>query len=401
MKKLLILTFTLLSCKLFAQKEIKEYIRTDACEIKSMDINHQDNEDLKAIKRAIGDSRIVLLGEQDHGDAPTFLMKARLVKYLHEECGFDVIAFESNFYDLQGAFERDSLNFEDAHKGIFPIWSQCSECDPLFSYLENTLKTKNPLYISGFDMQLFFIENYRNEFRAFLKDNNLKVSNDERFFKVFDVLVKDNKAYDLDEEELSFYFKELEQLYTSYPKDDFRKQELHSLIGHSKMRTASNIRETLNIRDKYMADNLLWLSNQRFKDKKIIVWAHNFHIARNTSKKVVSLGGEVHKALGSQIYSLGFTSFSGSTGWANQTDALHNYDIEEPHRSSIENDFKALGYKQAFLDFRSYSGKKKNFSMKGLRHRVEVRDWMNILDGVIYIEEMKPCTKKEGSLETQ
>ncbi|WP_044200868.1 erythromycin esterase family protein [Flammeovirga sp. OC4] len=398
MKYLFILTFTLISFQLFAQKEIKEYVKNNTKEIKSIDINYDGNEDLKAVKKAIGDAKIVLLGEQDHGDASTFLMKARLVKYLHEECGFDVIAFESNFYQLHGAFEKDALNFEDAYEDIFPIWTRCGECEPIFSYLENTLKTENPLFISGFDMQTYFTKDYASEFREFLKINNLKVSDEEQFFGVFDVLVENNNANNLEKEELEFYFKELDQLYSSYPRDDFWRQELHSLIGYSKMRVAPNMQETLNTRDKYMADNLLWLSNKRFKDKKIIVWAHNFHIARNISKKTVTLGGETYKALGDQIYSIGFTSFSGSTGWTNQTSKRFNYEIKKPYKKSIENDFQTLGYKQAFLDFKSYSGKKSIFSMKGLKHGAERRDWLNIFDGVIYIEEMTPCTKKKERL---
>src|SRR5690606_14693133 len=39
--------------------------------------------DLRALERAIGDARIVLLGEQNHGDGATFMTKARIVEHLH------------------------------------------------------------------------------------------------------------------------------------------------------------------------------------------------------------------------------------------------------------------------------------------------------------------------------
>ena len=39
-----------------------------------------------------------------------------------------------------------------------------------------------------------------------------------------------------------------------------------------------------NIRDSQMAENLLWLSNNEFKNQKIIVWAASFHIVKDIMK---------------------------------------------------------------------------------------------------------------------
>ncbi len=50
-----------------------------------------DFSDLAPLAAAIGDARIVQLGETTHGDGAAFLAKVRLVKFLHQHHGFDVL----------------------------------------------------------------------------------------------------------------------------------------------------------------------------------------------------------------------------------------------------------------------------------------------------------------------
>ena len=67
-----------------------------------------DFSDLAGFRDAIGSSRVVLLGEQSHGDGTTFLAKTRLIQFLHQELGFDVLAFESGLFDLKKTGQRAS-----------------------------------------------------------------------------------------------------------------------------------------------------------------------------------------------------------------------------------------------------------------------------------------------------
>jgi hypothetical protein len=56
-------------------------------------------EDLKAFGDAVGDARIVALGEATHGTREFFQMKHRLLEYLVREKGFTVLAREQNWPD--------------------------------------------------------------------------------------------------------------------------------------------------------------------------------------------------------------------------------------------------------------------------------------------------------------
>lgn len=393
----------LLPIHIFAQKDFDAYVRANTSEIKSLDINYENDNDLTAIKTAIGDARVVMLGEQDHGTGTAFIMKARLIKYLHEQMGFDVIVYESNFYGMQEAFERDSLNFEDAYEEIFPIWTKCGECEPSFSYIKNTLETDHPLYTTGCDIQFYFRKSFYDEFVDFYKNNTLTVNEEKRFFKVFKTLLENNQPFESEnkEEDLAFYFEELNRLYNTYNKDDYWKQVLHSIIGFSEMRTASSVQESLNIRDTYMADNLLWLTQKRFPNKKIIVWAHNYHISKElpNNSSVITMGEKVHEVLGNQMYSLGFISSEGTTGWANwdKTSSLRKV----KSKKLLENKIAEKNFHQAFLDFKSYTGEPISFLMRHTWGKADKQHWLNTFDGVIYIDKIYPCTKNKEKMTIQ
>src|SRR4051812_14855097 len=77
-----------------------DWVKKNAVPLTSVEPADDDTfADLEAFGKAVGDSRIVFLGEQTHGDGATFLAKTRLIRYLHAKKGFDVLAFESGFYD--------------------------------------------------------------------------------------------------------------------------------------------------------------------------------------------------------------------------------------------------------------------------------------------------------------
>ncbi len=54
--------------------------------------------DLSFLKKKLSNVRIVMLGEPDHGAGRAFEIKTELIKYLYNELGFRVLAFEADFY---------------------------------------------------------------------------------------------------------------------------------------------------------------------------------------------------------------------------------------------------------------------------------------------------------------
>src|SRR5690606_15199269 len=107
------------------------------------------------LKDELKNAHIVLLGEPSHSPH-YFPLKIEVIKYLHENLGFNVLAFESGFYqmahvnknikkgkDIQNAFEE----------GLFPIWTSAKEFKEFYTYVESR-KDSNELGIAGFDCQM-------------------------------------------------------------------------------------------------------------------------------------------------------------------------------------------------------------------------------------------------------
>ena len=147
MRRLFFVTTCFLLFKSINAQEIKDYVIENTKKITSIDYDSNDYSDLNSIGESIGDAKIVMLGEQDHGDANTFLAKTRLIEYLHEIKGFNILAFENDFYGLTKGWKQlekqpDSIA-KFLRKNLFPLWAYSKSCQYLFQeYTLNLVRLK-------------------------------------------------------------------------------------------------------------------------------------------------------------------------------------------------------------------------------------------------------------------
>lgn len=110
--------------------------------------------ELEPLARAIGDRRIVLLGENGHGVGELTTAKVRLVEWLHRELGFEVVVFESGFFECARAWAEaagssprrllyDCLRYPFQHAEVLP----------LFELIHARADTDRPLELAGMDPQ--------------------------------------------------------------------------------------------------------------------------------------------------------------------------------------------------------------------------------------------------------
>lgn len=109
---------------------------------------------LEPLARAIGDRRIVLLGENGHGVGEFTSLKTELVRWLHAELGFEVVAIESGFFECGHAWRRiRELTAREALHQCLRYPFQHSEILPLFELVRQRSTTGHPLVLAGVDPQ--------------------------------------------------------------------------------------------------------------------------------------------------------------------------------------------------------------------------------------------------------
>jgi erythromycin esterase len=415
------------------------WLKQHAVPLRSIDPADEDFSDLEPLRAAIGDARIVQLGEQSHGDGATFHAKARLIKFLHQKMGFDILAFESGLYDCRKAWELLKAGtdpFEAVPSGVFGIWTASEQFQPVIEYLGNVAKSDRPLELAGFDCQ--FTDSAS---RTHLNTDIAKVldalgpqaitaETRAAFFEaltamkqrqpalpsVLEMVAKSLKIAKANTEALDKEQKALaalgQALVAAQPSGAisaadlaFWRQYIESLQAESLkqwyMQTVP--KQGGNARDAQMAKNLVWLAREAYPKRKIIVWAASFHLARNATsiqfsngvtpyRDTPTMGHGVWKELGETTYTLGFVAAEGQFGRFGAAPT----NLRPLERGSLEDLFAAAGFDNAILDFRkadqSGAWLHEKLPAKFLGYGYMSADWTNVFDGVVFTRTMFPST---------
>jgi erythromycin esterase-like protein len=158
----------------------------------------------------------------------------------------------------------------------------------------------------------------------------------------------------------------------------------------------------INLRDRQMADNFIWLAKRAYPTRKIIVWAATSHIIRhrnffmNLTDPMIPMGDWIDKAMGPEVYALGFTAYKGRWGTVGMPMST---ELVPAAPNSLEDLFFSAGFEYALVDFRNLAADgawlREPLSCGLFRLKPMIADWTRVLDGMFFIKEMFPSTRIE------
>ncbi len=422
-----------------------DWVLDHAVALRSIDPADGEFDDFEPLVTAIGAARVVQLGEQSHGDGATFLAKSRLIRFLHERLGFDVLAFESGLFDCAVAETRfqqpDCDPIAAAEEGVFSLWTRGEQCRLLFDYVGATHATARPLELAGVDCQ--FTARASAGYVAALareaKELGVALSDEERsrLARLYAKLAQQPVDGAVETADAAAPF--LDELAARFaPAAATASSATSTAIGAARRRsflarTLRNFRIQTkvseltapgqsdekqlagsNLRDVTMGENLVWLANEWFPDRKILVWAASRHIAHdlptvrfvgapiNVYEKYVTMGDIVHRDLGDAAYTILFTAARGSYGTVFDSTKSK---LVEAAAGSLEDLFDRAAAPLSFLDLRATRSAEGAEEGSVFRGQIEARpfgygrcisDWSAVADAFVFTADMTPSTPRTG-----
>ncbi len=299
---------------------------------------------LSELKKSLRDVEVIALGENTHGLGEVFKAKTELVKFLHQEMGFNLVLFESGFGDGALAWEQlDSLSsteFTSYFSSNFYYNSE--EIKELVEYVKSQKKN---LKLQGFDSQpqqnylvkrmteiaqpldsvlaksvMLEMRNFNNLYQFENAKDTLSFNKQRDVFKAF---LTDYDAFlDQNEQELNTSGTSKDEIEAIKKSNEifintYSNIEIGSMMGWP----ASD-----NLRDNSMFETIKWFKEKN-PESKIIIWAQNSHIENKTKPNynVNWMGHSLKETYGNKYYSIGAFVYSGKNLSYNGTfDFEHN-----------------------------------------------------------------------------
>ena len=325
--------------RLLAERRLKQQavvarLKQNAVAIKMVEAGN-GFADLLPLKKLFKDVRFVGLGEETHGTREFFQFKHRMLEFLVREMGFRVFAIEASYSACQNIDDYVMGKTNDAAKALdsqgFWTWNT-EEVLAMMNWMREynaSVQADKRVRFAGFDIQV------NDAGKARLLEYLKRVAPErfadtETFFKVDmedlreAVFTKGDSAKDelarlrqlRDQYNDLFIFLELggaKLAAKSTPAEYKQMREYARVLVQYADMSSSNGSSGFVARDLYMADNFRRIVEREPAGTRIVVWAHNGHIATGDNDGAyATFGHYLRRFYGNDYYALGFSFNQGS-----------------------------------------------------------------------------------------
>lgn len=390
----------------------KSWLDRNAIKVKTLEFGAGTG-DLERLKPLLEGARIVQLGEQSHMDGESFRAKARLARFLHEEMGFDLIAFESGLYECEKANRllAEGKGKAAMHASVFGIW-RVQQVLPLFEHMARSARSDRPLRLTGFDTRGSgaAAAEFLPDLYGFLGPAGEVPAADREALAAIDAklnaspyaptdaereaahaaLGRIRKLLDEGRAKLVEKHGEPETELFSHCVDNYAAREEFEFAMTREDKDLPG-----NMRDEQMARNLRWLADVRYPDRKILTWAATSHQAHNL--KQVKIGGSseqyekwknmgqyVHEWYGDKVYTIAFAALEGKAGRFSP-----QFDLPEPREDSFEDLLGRYGHPFVFVPLRGEGPFETPMFCSPMSYDRSIEaPWPQVVDAIFFTREM-------------
>lgn len=338
MKKIVIIlvfAFMIISAGLIFNKQHDKYKENEAVKCfksKQIELNtvkyNNGFKDLMSLSPILKDKRIVAMGEATHGTKEFFQMKHRIFQFLVEEMGYNVFGIEASMPDCMEVNDYILYGKGDAKKAVvamkFWTWNTKEVLDMVEWMREYNKTHAKQIKFYGFDMQssnsaaknvIEYLKKVDSSYESTF-DSALSQFNDKKLdYGVNKELPIDSikEIINVSEKKEDEYIKKSSKgQYEMYKQNLKIICEFYDMLG---TKQSDFQRETK--RDKYMAENIKWILDYEGENSKIMIWAHNVHVAKGNDNfnglnaeyeegNVERMGSNLYDMYKDKMYVIGF-----------------------------------------------------------------------------------------------
>ena len=309
----------------------------------------------EALVNAIGEARVVLIGEASHGTHEFYRTRAELTRELIARRGFNVIAVEADWPDayrvnrwVRGASDDSSAEQALGDFVRFPRWMwRNTDVVEFTAWLrERNLRTPEAERVGFYGLDLYSLHRSIEAVLAYLAKVDPEDARRARErYSCFEMFGGDPQAYGYAstrgfsadcEDEVTAQLVDLRRRALDYANRDGRIAADEYFFAEQNARLVANAEtyyramfgshvQSWNVRDRHMMETLESLVQHTGRESKAVVWAHNSHLgdARATqmaSSGELNLGQLVRERFNGEAFLIGFTTHTGTVTAARNWD---------------------------------------------------------------------------------